>query len=109
MIQQANKHRRHLTVEPGQKVWLASKNLSLPPGLSRKFAARFIGPFEVLARVGPVAYRLALPAELSSLHPVFHVSLLKHVEGTVEPREPVFVADSELPEFEVDRVMAKRK
>ena len=35
------------------------------------------GPFEILARIGPMTYRLQLPAELSSLHPVFHFSNLK--------------------------------
>ena len=37
---------------------------------------RFIGPYEILERIGPVAYRLALPPELANLHDVFHVSLL---------------------------------
>ena len=38
---------------------------------------RYIGPFEVLERVGAVAYRLALPLSLSSVHEVFHVSMLR--------------------------------
>ncbi|XP_038902302.1 uncharacterized protein LOC120088936 [Benincasa hispida] len=42
-----------------------------------KLSPRFIGPFEVLERVGPVAYCLALPPVLSSVHNVFHVSMLK--------------------------------
>ena len=37
---------------------------------------RFIGPNEILERIGPVAYRLALPPELAKLHDVFHVSML---------------------------------
>ena len=36
----------------------------------------YIGPFEVLKRVGEVAYELALPLGLSGVHPVFHVSML---------------------------------
>ena len=42
-----------------------------------KLSPRFIGPFEVLERVGAVAYRLALPPSLSGVHKVFHVSMLR--------------------------------
>ncbi|XP_070046552.1 uncharacterized protein [Nicotiana tomentosiformis] len=42
-----------------------------------KLNLRFIGPFDVLERVGEVAYRLALPTSLSGVHPVFHVSMLR--------------------------------
>nr|GEV89358.1 hypothetical protein [Tanacetum cinerariifolium] len=42
-----------------------------------KLSPRFIGPFEILDRVGKVSYRLALPPQLSHVHDVFHVSLLK--------------------------------
>ena len=38
---------------------------------------RFIGLYEILERVGPVAYRLALPPKLTKLHDVFHVSMLR--------------------------------
>ncbi|MCF7184040.1 hypothetical protein L3H42_11115 [Corynebacterium sp. MC-13] len=46
-------------------------------GRKGKLSPRFIGPFEILERVGEVAYRLALPPSLSSVHPVFHVSMLR--------------------------------
>ena len=42
-----------------------------------KLSPRYIGPFEILECVGPVAYRLAVPPNLSGVHPVFHVSMLK--------------------------------
>ena len=42
-----------------------------------KLLPRFIGPFEVLERVGTVAYRLALPPSLLSVHAIFHVSILQ--------------------------------
>ena len=42
-----------------------------------KLSPRFIGPFEILERVGTVAYRLALPPSLSGVHDVFHVSMLR--------------------------------
>ena len=42
---------------------------------------RYIGPYEIISRVGPVAYRLDLPPELSKVHNMFHVSmLLKYIQ-----------------------------
>ena len=46
-------------------------------GKKEKLALRYIGPFEILERIGLVAYRLALPPTLSSVHNVFHVSMLR--------------------------------
>ena len=43
-----------------------------------KLSPRFIGPFEILERIGPVAYRIALPPHLYRTHNVFHVSVLRH-------------------------------
>ena len=42
-----------------------------------KLSPRYISSYEVIERVGPVAYRLALPPELSQIHDVFHVSTLR--------------------------------
>ena len=42
-----------------------------------KLSLRFIGPFEILERVGTIAYRLALPPSMSGVHEVFHVSMLR--------------------------------
>ncbi|KAM6576974.1 hypothetical protein CsatB_028811 [Cannabis sativa] len=42
-----------------------------------KLSPRFIGPFEILDRVGQVAYRLALPPTLAETHNVFHISMLR--------------------------------
>ena len=49
-------------------------------GKKGKLAPRYIGPFEILEKVGKVAYRLALPPQLSSVHNVFHVSMLRRYE-----------------------------
>ena len=46
-------------------------------GRKVKLCPRFIGPYEILERVRPVAYRLALPLKLAKLHDVFHVSMLR--------------------------------
>lgn len=48
-----------------------------------KLTARYYGPFEILARVGLVAYKLKLP-DTSKLHPVFHVSQLRRAIGNVQ-------------------------
>ena len=47
-------------------------------GKKGKLKPRYIGPFEVLQRVGTLAYRIALPPELSHVHDVFHVSMLQN-------------------------------
>ncbi|KAD6454277.1 hypothetical protein E3N88_08983 [Mikania micrantha] len=46
-------------------------------GKKGKLAPRYVGPFEILDRIGPVAYKLQLPQELSGVHDTFHVSNLK--------------------------------
>ena len=46
-------------------------------GKKGKLSPRFIGPFQILHLVGEIAYRLALPPQLSSVHPTFHVSMLR--------------------------------
>ena len=46
-------------------------------GKRGKLSPRFIGPFEILKRVGTVAYRLALPLCMSGVHEVFHFSMLR--------------------------------
>nr|XP_043619745.1 uncharacterized protein LOC122591548 [Erigeron canadensis] len=46
-------------------------------GKRGKLNPRYIGPFEILERIGPIAYKLQLPQELSGVHNTFHVSNLK--------------------------------
>ncbi len=100
--------RRDVEYAAGDLVLLSTANLPLPAPLSRKLAAKWLGPLRVEARIGAVAYRVTLPANLARLHPVFHVSLLKPFVGTPPPeREPVFVAD-EGAELEVERLAAHR-
>ena len=46
-------------------------------GKHRKLSPRYIGPYEIVGRIGPLAYILALPRELFSIHDIFHVSMLR--------------------------------
>ena len=69
----ADKKRRTLDFEVGDHSFLcvSPKRGVLPFGQDKKLSPRFIGPFEVLERVGEVAYHLALPPHLSRVHYVF--------------------------------------
>ena len=46
-------------------------------GRRGKLSSRFIGPYEIVSKVGPVAYRLKLPLELSRIRDTFYVSMLR--------------------------------
>ena len=62
-----------------------------------RLGPRYIGPFRVIARVGRVAYRLELPAELGQIHDTFHVPQLRKCiadESAVVPLEDIQVAAS---------------
>ena len=65
-------------------------------GNKGKLAPRFIGPFEVLQRVGKVAYRLALPPNMDRVHNVFHVSMLRKYVS--DPSHILSIEDVDLEE-----------
>ena len=55
-------------------------------GRAGKLSPRFVGPFEVVGRVGTSAYRLALPSYMSDVHDVFHVSVLRRFVSDADRR-----------------------
>ncbi|GJR44319.1 putative reverse transcriptase domain-containing protein [Tanacetum coccineum] len=67
-------------------------------GKKGKLAPRYVGPFEILERIGPAAYRLRLPRELSSVHDTFHVSNLKKCLSNADLHVP-------LDEIKVDKTL----
>ncbi|KAL0534799.1 hypothetical protein IC582_029093 [Cucumis melo] len=75
----ADVRRKDLEFEVGDKVFLKVAPMRGVVRFERrgKLSPRFVGPFEILERIGPVAYRLALPPSLSTVHDVFHVSMLR--------------------------------
>ncbi|KAK8952364.1 hypothetical protein KSP39_PZI003940 [Platanthera zijinensis] len=99
---QAKYHdQKHRTVEfsVGDYVYLKVRPVR---GVSRikrmkKLSPGFVGPFEVLERVGEVAYRLALPEEMSGVHDVFHVSYLRRAV-----RDPSQIISTEEAPIETD-------
>ncbi|KAA0035814.1 hypothetical protein IC582_019380 [Cucumis melo] len=88
----ADVRRKDLEFEVGDMVFLKVAPMK---GVMRfekkgKLSPRFVGSFEILEWIGPVAYRLALPPSFSAVHDVFHVSMLRKYSP-----DPTHVVDSE--------------
>ncbi|GJW94815.1 retrotransposable element Tf2 [Tanacetum coccineum] len=83
MNQQADKKRSKRESEVGNWVLLKLQ----PQKKQNKFSPKYFGPFEMLAKVGKVAYKLRLP-DGSQIHDVFHVSQLKKVHGSHQGHMP---------------------
>ena len=95
----ADGHRRDHEFQVGEwvlvKLWPYCQSTT-SGAVHSKLARRFYGPFQITKRMGPVAYKLALP-ETSRIHPMFHCSNLKPFVGT-----PASAPMEELPPLAVD-------
>jgi hypothetical protein len=109
---QADKKRSDKSFVCGEWVFVklrAYRQQSVVSRVNAKLAARFYGPYPIVEKVGPVAYKLKLP-EGSRVHPVFHVSLLKKVVGNyqVEAVLPELL-DEPIEVYSPEAVLASRK
>ena len=104
----ANRARRDVSFQVGQKVWLSTKHLPLR-GATRKLSALWAGPFVVEQQVTDQAYKLTLPGSWK-VHDVFHTSQLKAVLGdvAVEQQQDIELDGQSKVEFEVERVLDVR-
>ena len=95
----ADMKRKDIRYEIGEKVFLKVSHWKkvMRFGKKGKLSPRFIRPYEVIEKVGPVAYRLALPPELEKIHSVFHVSMLRRYRS-----DPSHVVSSKTIELRPD-------
>ncbi|XP_074271314.1 uncharacterized protein LOC141595246 [Silene latifolia] len=94
----ADLHRKDIEFEVGDKVLLKVSPMRgvMRFGKRGKLSQKFIGPYEILDRVGEVAYRLILPPSLDRVHNIFHVlQLRKYVS---DPSHVLEVENIELDE-----------
>ncbi|XP_075515711.1 uncharacterized protein LOC142550522 [Primulina tabacum] len=78
----ANRRRRPLEFQVGDFVFLRFSSFRgvVRFGMRGKLSPRFVGPYEIVERIGTCANRLELPQSLSGIHDVFHISMLRKYE-----------------------------
>ena len=75
----ANTHRRHVSFNVGDRVWLSTEHLHLANTHSNKLQHKWCGPFRIVKKLSEVTYKLKLTGSLASskVHSTFHVSYLR--------------------------------
>ena len=75
----ADKKRQSISFQVGDHVYLRVSPMKGVQqfGVKGKLAPRYVGPFPIIERCGPVAYRLELPVQLTAVHNIFHVNQLR--------------------------------
>ncbi|KAH0669578.1 hypothetical protein KY285_023739 [Solanum tuberosum] len=102
----ADVRRRDLEFKVGDWVYLKVSLMKVVVrfGKKGKLSPRYVGPYEIIRRVGKVAYELGLPKEMELVYPVFHVSMLRKCVGdpnAIVPLEVVGVVEDNLTYEEV--------
>ena len=107
--EQADKHRRDIEFEEGERVLLSTKHIHQ---YSKKDPT-FIGPYKIIKKYSAVTYKLELPDGMK-LHPTFHISKLKkyiespeRFKSRIEPPPPPDLIDG-FEEFEVEEIVNRR-
>ena len=103
-----DKHHHDVIFHSGDLVYVNTAHFSLALGLFRKLASRWVGALFIEQAISSVAYCISLPEEYGNIHPVFHVSSLHgHHRPPPSCPPPIFpVADSFLPKYEVEDILA---
>ena len=106
MKKSADRRRRASDLQLGQDAWLSTRNLPLRIG-TRKLAEKWTGPFQLVAKVSPEAWRLRLPGTWK-VHDVFHSSQLKPASGGSRVPAAIALEEDAEEEYEVEAVVGKR-
>src|SRR3954470_12409164 len=105
--QKSNYDRKHkeMVYQPGEYAYLHVTRMRGTHrfGTKGKLAPRYIGPFRIISRSGPVAYRLELPSNLSQVHDVFHVSQLRRCF-----KDPIRKVEHDMIELQQDLTYQER-
>lgn len=93
----ADKHRVDRQFKVGEFVYLKLqpyRQTTVANRINMKLSAKYYGPYEILQKIGKVAYKLKLP-DYARVHPVFHVSQLKKHVGTTTTQTELPILDDD--------------